>query len=158
MAEDYAKATAAPRPIRIGGADYRVGKYNPRDLGDLTAWLKSVSPDPRLKAKELCAGLPDAVALEVWRELSDEARDWPPGLTSYEGNNLLVMTYEGNVQVIWVSLRRHNPGFTMEHARKMAQDITLDEINELIRLGFPEPTFDPKSTPGATTDRSPVPA
>ncbi len=161
MSDDYAKAAASPRGLRIGGAEYLVGKFTPRDLGDLGAWLKDQVPDPRLKARELCAGLSDAVALAIWRDLSDEARDWPPSIESYQGNRLLLGTYEGNARLLWVGLRRHNPGVTLEVAARLAEHITLDEVSALVRLGFPEETFDPKATPAtepmATENRGPVP-
>ena len=80
MAEDFAKLTASPVPIVIQGVQYLVGKFSRRDLGDLQAWIKSQVPDPRLMAREICAGLSDAVAIRVWEDLSREAELWPPFL------------------------------------------------------------------------------
>jgi hypothetical protein len=151
MQDDYAKAAASPRTVTIGEVAYKVSKFGPRDLGDLQAWLKSQIPDPRLMAKELCAGLSDAVALEIWRDLSQEAQDWPPTITSQEGNRLLMVTHEGNAQVLLVALRRHQAGFNIEQARKIAETISLDEITSVLNAGFPEPTFDPKDPAESTT-------
>ncbi len=146
MADDYAKATAAPRHITINGREYRVGKYGPRDIGDLEAWLKTQVPDPRLMARELCAGLPDAVALEVWRDLSAEAMNWPPTVESRQGNKLLMGTWEGQALLVWVSLRRHNADFSLDEARALTKND--DELAiEVTRLSYPEPTFDPKDDP-----------
>jgi hypothetical protein len=146
VAEDYAKATAAPRFITIGEKEYRVGKYGPRDIGDLEAWLKTQVPDPRLKARTLCEGLPDAVALEIWRDLSMEAASWPPSIDSRQGNKLLIETWEGNAMVVWVSLRRHNGGFTLEDAKRLTKDD--DSLaTQVVTLSQPEPDWSPKAVP-----------
>lgn len=149
MAEDYAKATAAPAFIMIGDVRYRVGKIGPRDKGDLEAYIKSQVPDPRLLAKELCAGLPDAVAIEVWRDLSMEAANWPPDLASRVGNKILIETWEGNAQLLYVILRRHNANFTIDDARAFTKND--DELAEqAFFMSLPEPTFDPKAQPATT--------
>lgn len=145
MIEDYAKATAAGMPVAIGGKEYRAAKFGPRSYGDLNAWLKRQKPDPRLMAKELCAGLDDAVAIQIWRDLQDEAQDWPLSLDHPEGNRLLTLTSEGAAQVVWVMLRKYQPYITLERAAEIAMDITTEELNELIRIGLPEPTHDPKA-------------
>lgn len=144
MNEDHARATAAPGYVIIGDVTYRSSKFGPRDLGDLQAWLKSQVPDPRSMARELCAGLSDAVALQIWTDLSEEAKDWPPSLTSDMGNNLLLFTHEGAAQVIWVCLRRFNASITLDEARKMALTVSNEELAALLNAGFPEPTFSPK--------------
>lgn len=155
--DDYGKATAAPSHITLDGVSYRVAKQGPRVYGELQQFLKSHVPDPRAKAKELCAGLPDAVALRIWTDLSEEAKDWPPSLHSFEGNLILTTTLEGATQVVWTLLRRHQPSLTMERAREIAADLDTSQINELIRLSMPEEAFDPKAQPTSTTeDRGPV--
>jgi hypothetical protein len=147
--EDYAKATAAPRYVTINGREYRVGKYGPRDIGDLEAWLKTQVPDPRLMARELCAGLPDAVALEVWRDLSAEAMNWPPDVTSRIGNKLLMNTWEGHARLVFASLSRHNADFTLDEARTLTK-ADCELAIEISNLSWPEPTFDPKGQPAMT--------
>ena len=144
MQEDYAKATGAPGYVTIQGVAYRVKKFNPRDLGDLQAWLKKQMPDPRLMARELCAGLPDAVALQIWKDLSEEAKDWPPTVMSWKGNFQLMFTWEGNAMVAWVALRKHQADVTYERALQITADATTEEIAELMRAAFPEDTFGPK--------------
>lgn len=151
--EDFAKATAAPGFIQIGDVSYRVGKIGPRDKGDLEAYIKSQVPDPRLMAKELCAGLPDAVAIEVWRDLHSEAQSWPPDLASTIGNKILMETWEGNAQLLYVILRRHNGGFTLQDARALTKND--DELAaRAFFMSLPEPTFDPKAQPATTPDQS----
>jgi hypothetical protein len=159
MSDDYAKDTASPSTINLGGTIYQVGKFGPRALGDLQAYLKRVVPDPRLMARELCRDMSDAVAAEIWRDLSAEARDWPPAIDSHQGNMLLTTTSEGAAQVVWVLLRRHNPTVDLARATEIAADLDTEQINELIRLGWPQANFAPKD-PGTSTEetnRGPVP-
>lgn len=155
---DYGKDTAAPNHITLSGVTYRVAKQGPRIYGELQQFLKGHVPDPRLKAREIIRDLPDAVALRIWQDFQDEARDWPPALYSLEGNMILTTTLEGATQVVYSLLRKHNAEITMDRARAIAEDMTTDQVNELIRLSMPEPDFDPKSEPTPTTeDRGPVP-
>ena len=155
MPDDFARATASGMPVTIAGKQYLAGKYTPRDLGDLQAWLKTQKPDPRLRIRELCAGLSDGVAIRIWEDLQDEAQDWPPSLSSAEGNMILLSCHEGAAMIAWVSLRRHTPSVDLAEARRIAMDITGDELGELIRLGFPEPTLSPKSE-GSSTEGLPA--
>ena len=159
MSEDYGKATGAPSHIVLNGVSYRVAKQGPRIYGELSQFLKSYVPDPRLKAKEIIAGLPDAVALEIWKEFSGEAKDWPPTVDSFEGNRIFTATLEGATAVVWALLRKHNASLTQEKAREIAEDLTSDQVGELIRLSEPEQDFSPKGPAGPeATDRGPVPA
>lgn len=151
MSDDFAKATARPGFVTIADTEYRVSKFGPRDLGDLQAWLKAQIPDPRLMARELCAGLSDTVALEIWRELSEEAKLWPPSVASSQGNEMLMLTYEGNVQLLTVALRRHNPGLDSAKIRAIAETISIDEIANVLSAGFPEDAFVPKAIPETAT-------
>jgi hypothetical protein len=157
MSDDYGRAVAAPSAITLNGVTYRVAKQGPRIFGELQQFLKGYVPDPRIRAKEIIRDLPDAVALEIWREFSEEAKDWPPTLTSREGNLILTTTLEGAAMVIFLLLGKHAP-MTMEKAREIAADLETGQINELIRLSMPEPDFDPKGRPDPeTADRGPVP-
>lgn len=162
MADDFAIATAAPRSATIAGGCYLVGKLTPRDLGDLQAFVRESVPDPRLKARELCRDLPDAVAIEIWRDLSVEAKFWPPAIDSEEAGRALFMTGEGAARVLWVMLRRHNEGVDLERARRLADAVSFEELRAIFDMGFPENDFAPKSprtpTTEATEDRGPVAA
>lgn len=145
MADDYARATAAPNSIRLAGRDFLVSKFTPRDIGELQAWLKSEIPNPREEAKRLIQGVPDAVALQIWRDLNEEAKDWPPSFGSEKATNLLVTSPEGNARLLWVTLRKHNPGFDLAAARTLVESIELDRIHDLIAKASPEAATDPKA-------------
>lgn len=157
MSEDFARVTAAPPTILLGGTSYLVSKQGPRIHGEIQTAVKKAFPDPRMMAKELCPGLPDPVAKQIWLDLSEEARDWPPSLDSWKANQFLTMTHEGATAVVWALLRRANASLTFEKAQTIADDITAEEVAELIRLSMPEPDFVPKAQGTPTTeDRGPV--
>lgn len=139
MPDDFARATGSPNSIRINGATYLVSKFTPRDIGDLQAWLKSEIPDPRIEAKRLIDGLPDAVAIEIWRTMAQEAQSWPPSIGDERSNTLLTTTSEGITRLLWVTLRKHNR-IDLAAARELADVVELDTITELVRLASPEST------------------
>lgn len=125
------------------GMTYRVAPIGPRVIGELNAWLKEHVPDPRAKARDLCRGLPDGVAIEVWKDLAREAKDWPPILISPQGNRILTTTLEGAIETAWTLLREHNPGFTRDDAARIAARLDFDQINTLIQAAMPRPAVDP---------------
>lgn len=143
MSDDYARATGAGSFITIDGKEYHVSKFTPRDIGDLQAWLKGEIPDPRLEARKMIEGLPDAVAIEIWRTMASEAKNWPPTLADERGRDLLVSSAEGNARVLWVALRKYNR-VDLAKARELADVIDMEQIGKVITMGFPESTDVPK--------------
>ncbi len=150
--DDFARSTNAGRILNLAGCDFRVGKISPRDLGDLQAWLKREAPDPREKVAELMRGQADAVALEMWRQASAAAEAWPPPLDSPQGRSLL-LSPEGMSQLLWIALRRHTPGFSLDAARELADRITPEEFLDVQRAVSPG---DPKAPPPETMETSPA--
>lgn len=146
MAEDFARATAAPSTFTINGKPYFLGKLTPRSLGDIQAFLKEQVEDPRVRTRRLMEGLPDSVQLAMWQQACDEAKDWPPSLGD-EGTFSLLLTEEGQARILWVALRRHNPGFTIEEARRISVEYEMsgDELNDLITRMSPREIGDPLS-------------
>lgn len=130
--EDFARITAAPRNFTILGKDYRVGKFTPRGLGDITAFLKDFFPDPRVQARELMEGLPDNVQLHIWNNATENAKSWPPSLNSNEGIGAL-LSEKGQAVFLWVLLRQHNDGFTLEKANEISANYEMD-VDDLTRL------------------------
>jgi hypothetical protein len=143
MALDYARATGAPRTVTLAGRDYRVHKIRPRDLGELEAWFKDVTPDPRVEARKFMEGLPDAVAKHMWDRALEDARGWPPRLDSDAGSDLM-STPEGQARSLWLILRRGLPGMTLDEARDLADAISREDYEEVIALARPGDPGDPK--------------
>lgn len=125
------------RTVQVQGQTYPIGRFTPRDLDELQEWLNEAVPDPRAKAIEMCRGLPDAIALQVWADISIEARSWPPRIDGIEGNRLLTMTHEGASRVIWTLLRRASPSLDLAASRSLAEVFSLDDLIRLIAMGLP---------------------
>lgn len=145
MSDDFARATGSPLYVTINGKEYRVSKFTPRDIGDIQAWFKSEVPDPRVEARKFIEGIPDAVAIEVWKTAVEEARNWPPTLGDERSNDLLVASSEGVARLLWVTLRRHN-GIDLPQARQLVDHLDIGDIAELIRLASPESADVPKAS------------
>lgn len=137
MPDDFARATGSPNSIQINGREYLVSKFTPRDIGDLQNWLKTEIPNPLVEARRLIEGLPDAVAIQIWRTMAKEAKFWPPTLEHDRSNTLLTTTTEGIARLLWVTLRKHNR-IDLAGARELADLIEIDTITELVRLASPE--------------------
>lgn len=154
MSDDYARATGAAGTIWIGDREYRVSKFTPRDIGDLQAWLKEQVPDPRLEARRIMEGMPDAVAIEVWKTMALEAKEWPPTLATEKGNELLTVTSEGIARLLWVTLRKHN-GVDLGEARKLSNDISIEDLGHIMQLASPESDQSPKAVTTPTDQAVP---
>lgn len=135
--QDLAIATGAERTVLVSGATYRVPKFTPAIVGRINAWLKDEVPNPKDKARERMAGLSDAVALEIWRDAVEEARDWPITFGSPKGD-LYLMRFDGATRILYELLGVTTPGFTMEQARVMMNAIGIEGVNHIISLAGAE--------------------
>jgi hypothetical protein len=144
MGFDMSRAVGSPTPVVIAGAQYLVSKLTARDIGDLQEFVKHKCPDPRLMARDLCGGLPDVVALEVWRSLAEEARDWPPQVGSEKAREILNMTSEGVAYQVWVYLRKYNKSVDLGEARRIADVISDEDLTDLLVAASPAPKFTPQ--------------
>lgn len=150
---DFARVTASPRAFAIEGKTYQVGKLTPRGIGDLQAHLKDCVEDPRLRARRVMEGLPDAVQLKIWADACEDARSWPPDIGSDEAMAHL-LSIEGQAKLLWVAFRQHTEGFTLDKARELSvrHEISIEEFSELMSLMTPKEIGDPKSRAATETD------
>jgi len=135
--QDLAIVSGAGRQVMINGTLYMVPKLTPSILGRINAWLKTVAPNPKDEAKERMQGLPDAVALEIWRDAVQEAKQWPPTFGSEWGTQL-ILNYDGATVVVYEVLSPANPSLTMEQARQIVNMIGLQGLDKIIELASPE--------------------
>jgi hypothetical protein len=145
MSRDLAEITAAPRTFTYGGDEYVVHKLRPRDLGEISAWLMDRTPNPKAEARKVIEGLTDAVAIHIWDQAVEEARDWPPTLDSPKGQAFL-STPDGQSFLVWVALRRSIPGFDRDRARDLSEKLTGEDFSRLMSLVNPGEPGDPKAT------------
>lgn len=150
MTNDYAHATGAPRTISLDGVDYKVPRLRPRDLGAMQQFVKERVPNPKVEARRLMEGLPDAVAIHIWDQAVEEARDWPPPLGSPQATAIL-MSAEGQAMFLHLLLSRTTADFTEEKARELAERISVGDMERLIDLSRPGEPGDPKAAGAGTT-------
>lgn len=142
MAEDYAKHCNSPRSIELDGTEYELQKASPRDIGDILAWIKSQTTNPKELARDLMQGFSDAVQIEIWR--TQAAIEWPPDFGSREGQELLNSS-EGMARVLYLVLRRCRPAFTLEAARTLSGRIGFDQYLKVQAMLHPGEVGDPKA-------------
>ncbi len=149
--EDYTRATDSTQAVEIDGKSWQVSKLTPRDIGDLQAFLREAVPNPRLMARDLCAGMSDELAKHIWDSLNEEYQAWPPTLGTAEGNQRILHTFEGNARLLWVVLRRHNRNVDLDRARELAEAVDLELISRVLVMALPEYALDPKARTATET-------
>lgn len=128
--------TTPERPsFRLQGRNYEVGSLTPRAIGELRRFILSQIPDPRDRARQAMEGLPDAVAIAIWHEACDAARDRMPDLDSEAALEHLA-TPEGQALFLWIAFRERNAGFNLDAARALSKDYALsgEEFGALMGL------------------------
>jgi hypothetical protein len=150
MSEEMIKLTAAPSTVTLAGKDYRVSKLRPREFGELASWLAGQVPDPRALVRKHMEGLPENVQIAMWKDACLEAKSWPPAIDSDEGNALL-MSPAGQLELVYLALRRHTAGFTRADAETVAEAISEEELGELLDLVTNGSKTAPKAPPAEVT-------
>jgi hypothetical protein len=137
MTDNFARSTAAPRKVTLGGVPVYAGKLTPNGWGVLQAFFMDALQSPLEQAREAIHGLPDNEAAKVWVEaLSAFNHDWPPALESSIGSDLL-SSPEGKATLVYVACRGHNRRMTRERAAELADGATPEEMGRLIALMMP---------------------
>ena len=119
----------APRPVAVAGRGFLVRPATLRDLAEIQGWLDARFPDPLDAIGEQLFGPEPAQGTERDRLLTEAELAWdegPPLWDDARGAALLA-TAEGASVLLWVALRRDNPGFTPEAAADLSLAITAAE-------------------------------
>jgi hypothetical protein len=124
----------------------------------MEGWFRAVVPNPRKEAVEYMQGQADQVAMHIWDTMKDIP--WPPKFESEEGNALLLSS-EGQARAIHLVLRRGfaDGQFTLDNARDLADDLTVEEFMAIMNAASPGEPGDPlaDSTPTVTTTSQTTP-
>lgn len=143
--KDLAIPSGSNRQILVNGKTYMVPKFTPSILGQINNWLKDLVPNPKDEARRRMEGLSDAVALAMWSDAVQEAKEWPPMLATADGNRLL-MQYNGMPVLIHALLSKANRDVTREESEQIVDAIGLDGVNHILELAGMEIKEPP--TPG----------
>jgi hypothetical protein len=170
---DLATLTNAPREVTLAGKVYKVSALTLAEWGELQAWLKDNVPDPveralaqLAKAKAAGVDVQPEDRLALLKEARIEAKAWPPRVATTAWIEAIESVGNGVAMYVFVVLRKHQPGITLEAAKAIANDpdLTVPEMTTFARraLGFDDPkkatgadggtatTPPPNSTSGAT--------
>lgn len=131
--KDLAIVTGVERNVLVAGELFRVPKFTPSIVGRINAWLKDQVPNPKDLARQRMEGLPDAVALAIWQDALQEAKEWPPAFGTPAGDAYL-MRYDGASRILYELLSATTPGFTVDRAQQMIHQIGVEGLNHIIEL------------------------
>jgi hypothetical protein len=137
LAENFARATAAPRRLVLGGEVVYAEKLTPRALGILQAFLIERLENPYAAAREAIAELADDDARRHWVNAFAEAQAaWPPDIHTEAGIDLLA-TPEGRGVLVWASCQRHTQRLTRDRADAIGEALSPDEFFDLFEWMAP---------------------
>ena len=159
---DLQALNGKPRVLRVDGREYRFYPLTLDDMGDLQAWVESVSPDPFSLAHAQINGGRFTVdqGKYLLKTAMEMAARGAPKLGTDEAD-LLLQSPDGVKEVLYLSVRKGDPAFTRGDALALFRTITQNDVATLFRtsglvdagiLGGADP--DPKA-PGSAT---PTPA
>jgi hypothetical protein len=152
---DLASIAAEPGAITLGGREYRPGKIRPRDIAYLEAWFREVTPDPRVAARAAMEGLPAEVQKHIWDRACDEARSWPPRLTS-EAGRLLILSDGGLARLVHTTIRQTFPAFTLDEAAALSERMAIGDVERFFAIVFPASSASGAGADGPKADPAPA--
>jgi hypothetical protein len=153
MHNDLATLTAAARPVPIGGKVYLVRPLTIDDYGALQAWLDAQWPDPfdvvndQVSRREYSPAQQRHM-LSAALELATRPR---PKLGSDDAEPL-VSSPAGVAQVLYLTIRRDDPTFTLAAATALLKLMTPADFARIFKVSeadrvLPQPQGDdPKPT------------
>lgn len=152
--ENFARATAAPRRLELGGETVWVHKLTPRALGVIQAFFIECLENPYEAACDAIANLPEEEARARWTKTVSDAREsWPPGFHSEIGLNLLSSPH-GRGVLVWAVGRKHTHGLTRERAEAIGEAMSADEFFTLFNSLVPGEVGDLRNPDGGGGDMS----
>lgn len=144
MSHDISRASGAPVEVELDGKTYKVGELRLRELGMLQSWIESRVPHPVRALAPHLEGLPSDVQIALLESARKESANWPPRIGTAEGAAVLD-TPEGEREILWVLLSRHQPSMTRDEVNILADSLPLAEFRRVADVAFGR-DHSPKST------------
>src|SRR4051794_27592650 len=126
---DLATLTNTPRTLTVDGRDYRIHPLTLNDLGELQEWVNTQLPDP-VEAIADSPGfkrLPPEAQKYAIRCAVELASKGKRRLGSPEATELINST-DGVCQLLFLTIKRGDPAFTQDDARKLSGCLTPRHI------------------------------
>ena len=154
---DLASLNGKPRILRVDGREYRFYPLTLDDLGELQAWVDSVTPDPFAIAHDQINSGRFTVdqGKHILRIAMEMSAKGAPKLGTDEADALL-QSSDGVKQVLFLAIRKGEPTFTMADAVALFRKVTQADVaalfrkSGLIEAGITGGTPDPKAPGGLT--------
>lgn len=102
--------------LTIRGKTYLISEFKLKELAELQTWIQGHILHPIDQIKDRLNGLSDKERMALLSEARHDAVDWPPQVGDKDGARLLVMTMPGQVEALYVGLRKHQPEVTRDEA------------------------------------------
>lgn len=167
MIDDLASLAGAPRPLKLAdGTTFRVYPLTIEDLGTLQAWVDAQFPDPfDIASREIDRGRlvldaqgrasrePYPVAQQQFLlRAAMELKEKGARLIGTPEADAKLQSYEGLKQLLLVSIRKGDPGFSEADADLLYRRMGVGDVAQLVLLtNLSMVTSDPKAgTPGGT--------
>jgi len=152
-----------PRVLKVGDREYRFHPLTLDDLGELQAWIDSRQPDPFAIANAQVQSGKYTVEQGKFllRTAMEMAVKGTPKLGT-EDADLLLQSPDGIKEVLYLSVRKGDPGFSREDATELFRSVTQNDIAAVFQrsglvdagmVGGSEP--DPKANGAGTPNPSP---
>ena len=143
--------------VPIGRVEYRFSELPITHLKQLQTWLERAYPHPIEAIKKHLPGLPDEVQFKLLEKAREEARNWPPQISTFSGVSALVSGEAGQLEAFRVGLTVHQPQTTEQEARKLFRNLEREARktgNERVvariyacLFGMPDPHYEDESAP-----------
>lgn len=102
--------------LTIRGKTYLFSELKLKELVELQKWLQENTPHPIDQIKDRLEGLSEQERMALLSEARHDAKDWPPQVGDKDGARLLVMTLPGQIEALYVGIKKHHPEATRDDA------------------------------------------
>lgn len=124
--------TAQPQPIVLGDETYMAHPLTVDDWGEVQAWLDAQHKNPFTVVKAAIAegGFSMAIQQYMINQALDRATKPTCRIGSPEADELLT-SMQGYAQILYISIRKGRPEFTVKDAAELAMKLTAIDMVEI---------------------------
>lgn len=127
---DLDQLTDQPTPVRIGGKEYLFSELPLESLGELQKWLRTNVPNPLVAVRQHLDGFDAEQQAALLDQARRDALHWPPKVGTARGAAALLGDEPGQVEVLWVALRVHQPTCTRDQAARLYKQLKREALSE----------------------------
>jgi hypothetical protein len=129
--DGLSRAAGAGTEIELNGKNYQFSPLQFSDIGVIENNLLKERPNPLIKVAEAREHLPEDLFRELLNVAYQDVRQ-TNRITEQEFNDY-IGSREGQVYVLWLSLKHCNPEMTLEFVQEAIQKMSAEKFNSLQR-------------------------